>query len=271
MAEPTVRAEVDGAGVATVWLHRPHRRNAFIARMHADLRAVFAQFQADERVRLAVITGTPPAFSVGGDAQALGRHAERGDYEGGVPADAIDPVPGARPELAGDLVWLAALRFPVIAAVNGACAGIALALACWCDLRFAAAGAKLTTAAPRLGLPAEYGLSWTLPRLVGPTHAADLLLSGRVFPAEEAPPGLFNAVVPADQLAGHVGTYARRLATEASPVALAMTKRQLWDDLLRADPAASVAESQRLIGLAMGTPDFTEGVAALREKRPPRF
>lgn len=149
---------------------------------------------------------------------------------------------------------------------------VALALACFCDLRFAAAGAKLTTAAPKLGLPAEYGLSWILPRLVGPTHAADLLLSGRVVTAAEAPYGLFNAVLPdPEALIAHVQDYARALASTVGPAAVAATKRQLVADLLRHDPAASVRESLRRMDAAMGTAEYAEGVAALRERRPPRF
>src|SRR5687768_6091913 len=89
------------------------------------------------------------------------------------------------------------MRFPIIAAVNGACAGVGLALALFCVLRFGAASAKCTTAAPKLGLPAEYGMSWILPRLVGVTRATDLLLSGRVFtPGNTAEWGLWNGVAP---------------------------------------------------------------------------
>ena len=102
-----------------------------------------------------------------------------------------------RPEFDGDMVWLAGMRKPMLAAVNGACAGIAVALAAFCDLRIGVEGAKITTATPNLGLPAEYGLSWILPRLVGVTHSADILLTGRVILAEEmADWGFFNAVVP---------------------------------------------------------------------------
>ena len=104
------------------------------------------------------------------------------------------------------MAWQLGLRKPMIAAVNGACAGIAVALAAFCDLRFAVTGAKITTAAPRLGLPAEYGLSWILPRLVGMTHTADILLTGRVLLAEEmAGMGFFNKVLPPEEFAGDGG------------------------------------------------------------------
>jgi enoyl-CoA hydratase/carnithine racemase len=266
------RYEVDPRGVATLWLHRPHRRNAWTGRMHAEYRWIFAELEADPAVRVVVVTGSDGAFCVGGDSEALAGHAERGSYHAGLPVEVASPGHGVRPELDHDFAWQWGLRFPVIASVNGACAGVGLSLACFCDLRFGAAGAKLTTASPKLGLPAEYGISWVLPRLVGVTHAADLLLSGRVVLAEEAAAmGLFNAVVPADELAATVGACAHRLATEVSPASLAATKRQLYDDLLHGDVGASVETSKALLNEMMGGADYREGVAALREKRAPRF
>lgn len=271
-ATPTVQLETDGP-VATVVLHRPHRHNAWTGRMHAEYRAVMAEIEADTSVRAVVVTGTPPAFSVGGDSDALAGHATKGGYDTGL-ADAVAmPGHGVRPEFDDDFAWQYGMPVPIIAAVNGACAGIALALVCACDLRFGAAPAKLTTAAPKLGIPAEYGLSWTLPRLVGATRAADLLLSGRIVTvAETADWGLWNDVADdGDDCLARAHAYAHRLATTVGPNAVATTKRQLYDDLLRADPAASTAGSKRLMDLAMGTAEYREGVAALREERAPRF
>ena len=119
------------------------------------------------------------------------------------------------------MAWQLGLRMPMIAAVNGACAGIALALAAFCDLRFAVGGAKVTAATARLGLPAEYGLSWMLPRLIGPAHAADVLLTGRVLRTEElGAMGFFNAVLPRPEFERRVADYAAMLAA-ASPEAVA--------------------------------------------------
>ena len=160
------RVEVAGR-VATVWLHRPDRHNAWTGRMHAEYRWILAELEADETVRAVVVTGTPPAFCVGGDSEALAGHADRGGYDPGLPPVIARPGYGVRPELDHDFAWHYGLRLPVIAAVNGASAGVGLALALFCDLRYASATAKLTTAAPRLGLPAEFGMSWVLPRLVG--------------------------------------------------------------------------------------------------------
>ena len=257
--------------VATVWLHRPHRHNAWTGRMHAEYRSVMADLEHRDDVRAVVITGTPPAFCVGGDAKALQGHVERGGYDSGLPAELARPGGGDR--LDADFVWQLGYRLPIIAAVNGACAGVALALVLFCDLRFVAASAKLTTAAPKLGLPAEYGSSWMLPRLVGVTRANDLLLSGRVVTGEEtADWGLWNGVEPdGTATLAAARSYAHRLAATAGPNAVTMTKRQIADDLLRHDPAASVADSLRLLDESMGTAEYREGIAALTEKRAPTF
>ncbi len=267
-----VHFEIDGH-VATVWLHRPHRHNAWTGRMHSEYRQVLARLDADPVVRVVVVTGTPPAFCVGGDSDALAGHASRGSYDSGLPADAARPGHGVRPEWDADFASQFALRVPLIAAVNGACAGVGLALALFCDLRYGSATAKCTTAAPKLGLPAEYGMSWQLPRLVGVTRAADLLLTGRVFtPAETESWGLWNGVAPdGDGALDMALETARHLATGVGPHALQVTKRQLHDDVLRADPAAAIDEANRLLAAATGTAEYREGVAALREKRPPRF
>jgi enoyl-CoA hydratase/carnithine racemase len=267
-----VRFEVD-EHVATVWLHRPHRHNAWTGRMHSEYRHVLAELDATPAVRVVVVTGTPPAFCVGGDSDALAGHAERGGYDSGL-ADGIDrPGHGVRPEFDADFAFQFAMRFPIVAAVNGATAGVGLALALFCDLRFGAATAKLTTAAPKLGLPAEYGMSWQLPRLVGVTRAADLLLSGRVVtPAETADWGLWNDVLPdGEATLAAAQTYARQLATGVGPTALATTKQQLYADLVHHSPANAIHHAQALLEQAMTTAEYREGVAALRERRPPRF
>lgn len=257
--------------VATVWLHRPHRHNAWTGTMHAEFRTVMADLEHRDDIRAVVVTGTPPAFCVGGDSKALSGHAGRGGYDSGLPTERARPGGGDR--LDADFVWQLGYAKPIIAAVNGACAGVGLALVLFCDLRFVAADAKLTTAAPKLGLPAEYGSSWMLPRLVGVTRANDLLLSGRVVTgAETADWGLWNGV----EADGHATLAAAReygqlLATTAGPNAVTMTKRQVADDLLRHDPAASVADSLRLLDESMGTAEYREGVSALVEKRRPNF
>jgi enoyl-CoA hydratase/carnithine racemase len=268
----TLRHDID-EHVATVFLHRPHRHNAWTGRMHAEFRSVMSELESRHEIRSVVVTGTPPAFCVGGDSAALAQHAERGGYDTGLPAEPATPGINRRPEYDEDFAWMFGFRTPIIAAVNGAAAGVGLALALFADLRFGAAPAKLTTAAPKLGLPAEYGMSWVLPRLIGVTRANDLLLSGRIVTAAEtADWGLWNDVLPDGASALHAAhDYARALATTAGPTAVAVTKSQIYQDLHRHDSAASVAESKALLDTAMGTAEYREGIAALREKRPPSF
>jgi enoyl-CoA hydratase/carnithine racemase len=265
------RFDVDDLGVATVRLHRPERGNSWTGRMHAEYRWIMAELEADPRVRVAVLTGSGRAFCVGADSKALAKNADAGGYDPGLPTEPARPGYGVRPEFDADVAWQLGLRFPLIAAVNGACAGIALALAAFADIRFGVTGAKITTATPKLAMPVEYGLSWMLPRLIGLTHAADVLLSGRILRAEELRDmGFFNKVFAPEDFEKGVGDYARLLA-ELSPEATKTTKRQLYDDVLGADPGASVERSKVLIDEHLRMPDHAEGVRALIEKRPPRF
>jgi enoyl-CoA hydratase/carnithine racemase len=265
------RYEIDADGIATVWLHRPERRNSWTARMHTEYRWIMAQLEADPAVRVAVLTGSGTTFCVGADAKALDGYVGKDGFDPGIARDVPKPGYGIRREFDADVVWQLGLRFPLICAVNGACAGVAMAMAAFSDIRFAIEGAKVTTATPKLAMPAEYGLSWILPRLIGATYAADVLLSGRILLAQElGQMGFFNRVFCAEEFEQGVYDYARLLAAN-SPEASTVTKRQLYDDLLRHDPAASVDESKELIGKLMGRPDYAEGVRALIEKRLPRF
>lgn len=259
------------AAVATITLDRPDRLNSWTGRMHTEYRALLERAAKDPGVRVVVVTGAGRGFCAGADTRALDGHVERGGYDPGTGDDIATPGYGVRPEFDAEFAYHFGVPKPVIAAVNGPAAGVGFALACYCDLRFAAAGAKLTTAHGRLGLPAEFGLSWLLPRLIGLTRAADLLLSSRVILAEEAyAMGLVNQVVPADELAQTTAAYARRLADEVSPASLAATKVQLYTDLHR-DVASSVRDAGKRLEAMMQEPDFAEGVAARRERRAPRF
>lgn len=257
--------------IATITLARPHRLNAWTGRMHTEYRWALAAADADDDVRVVVVTGEGRGFCAGADAGALEGHVEKGGYDPGTGPDLATPGFGVRPEFDRSYAFHFGLRRPVIAAVNGPAAGVGLVLACYCDLRFAAAGAKLTTAHGRLNLPAEYGLSWVLPRLIGTGRAMDLLLSSRVVLAEEAlEMGLVNRVWDGDDLLPNTYAYARELAERIAPRSLAETKRQVYVDLLR-DVGASVDEAEALLEEMMREPDFHEGVRALSEKRPPRF
>lgn len=265
-----VRYDVEDR-IATITLDRPHRLNAWTGRMHTEYRWALQQAESDPGVRVVVVTGAGRGFCAGADSGALEGHVDKGGYDPGTPDDLATPGFGVRPEFDHDFAFHFGLTKPVIAAINGPAAGVGLVLACYCDLRFAAAGAKLTTAHGKLHLPAEYGLSWLLPRLIGLTRANDLLLSSRTFLAEEAAElGLVNAVVPGDELLAHTYDYATMLATTVSPGSLAATKRQIYTDLHR-DVGSSVEEAAVLLRRMMTEPAFREGVAALVEKRTPNF
>lgn len=259
--------------VATITLSRPERLNAWTGRMSLEYRTALAEASADASVRVIVVTGAGRGFCAGADSEALAGHIDRGGYSDGLPDDPPTPGYGVRAEFDADLAYHLGIEKPIIASVNGPAAGLGFALMCYCDIRFAAAGAKLTSAHGRLGLPAEFGLSWLLPRLIGLGRATDVLLSSRIFVAEEAREmGLVSAVVPAAELATHVAAYAGNLATGVSPASVAVTKRQLYRDLLAAGgPAASITDAERTMSSMMLDVDYREGVAALREKRPPRF
>jgi enoyl-CoA hydratase/carnithine racemase len=257
--------------VATITLSRPDRLNAWTGRMHTEYRALLARAAEDVSVRVIVVTGAGRGFCVGADAKALEGHVERGSYDAGVGADLAMPGFGVRPEFDADFAYHFGIPKPIIAAINGPAAGVGLVLACYCDLRFAAAGVKLTTSHGRLGLPAEYGLSWLLPRLIGLTRAADLLLSNRIVLSEEAASlGLVNRVVDPASLMQTTYAYARTLATEVAPSSLAATKLQMYTDL-HGDVASSVHDASTRLAEMMKGPDFAEGVAALTERRPPNF
>lgn len=265
---------VDDDGVATVRLDRPGRGNSWTGRMNAEYRWLMRQADDDPAVRVIVVTGAGRQFCVGADFKALDFYAEgEKDYVASVdPTQLARPGHGVRAEFDHELVWHWGLKKPVIAAINGACAGIAVALAAFCDFRYAVTGAKFTTVAPRIGLPAEYGLAWVLPRLMGATHAMDVLMTGRIFLAEEAARmGYLNDVFPVESFDQRIAEIARTIARTVSPRAALVTKRQVYAELMDLDVGACIEDSKRRIGEAMRTPDFKEGVAAQAEKRAARF
>jgi enoyl-CoA hydratase/carnithine racemase len=257
MTEVVQKAIEDG--VALLTLNRPERLNAWTPEMGHEYFEALAECAASEDVRVIVVTGASRGFCAGADMkdlQALG--------DGSAPANGAgrDPRPQSFP---------LSIPKPIVAAINGACAGIGLVLALMCDIRFAAEGAKLTTAFSRRGLVAEYGISWVLPRLVGPACALDLLLSGRVVLGEEAARlGLVNRAVAPERLLEETMAYAHELAVNCSPASMATMKRQVYSDLERGLPEA-LAEATQLMVESFSRPDFSEGVASFVERRDPRF
>jgi len=255
--------------IATITLARPKRRNAWTGRMHTEYRWSLAEADRDPGVRVIVVTGDADgnAFCAGADLGALEGHAENGRYDPGTDDTIAMPGFGVDPHFDANFSYHFGIGKPVIAAINGAAAGVGLVLAAFADLRFAVEGAKFTTAHGRYNFPAEFGLSWILPRIVGLTHANDVLLSSRVFTAEEAlAMGFLNALLPPEALMDHVMTYAKRLADGVAPGSARETKRQIYRDLHR-DAAASVIEAERLLDEMIKHPDYGEGVKAWMEKR----
>jgi enoyl-CoA hydratase/carnithine racemase len=246
-------------GVALLTLNRPDRLNAWTVEMEQTYFGMLEECAGSAEVRVVVVTGAGRGFCAGADMhdlQALGN--------GGV--EASDHASERRPQ-----TYPLSIPKPIIAAINGACAGIGLVQALMCDIRFAAEGAKLTTAFARRGLVAEHGISWMLPRLVGPARAMDLLLSGRVVLAEEAAGmGLVNRVLAPEKLLEQTLEYAGELAASCSPASMATMKRQVYADLERDLPQA-LAEADQLMLESFTAPDFVEGVTSFLERRDPRF
>jgi enoyl-CoA hydratase/carnithine racemase len=245
-------------GVAVLTLNRPDRLNAWTTELENAYFDALESCAADPDVRAIVVTGAGRGFCAGADMESL---QDLG-------AEGVDVAAHAerRPQ-----TFATAIPKPIVAAINGPCAGIGLVQALMCDVRFAVAGAKITTAFARRGLIAEHGISWILPRLVGPASALDLLLSGRVVLAEEAAAiGLVNRVVEPDVLLDETLAYARELAALSSPASMATMKRQVYAALQQSLPDA-LAEADELMLASFGRDDFREGVASFVERRPPAF
>ena len=261
--------EVDSQGVAIIWLNRPHRMNAWTGRLHTEYRHLLERANSDTAVRAIVVTGRGRGFCVGGDSEALSGHADRGGYDAGISADIAKPGYGTDEHFDASFAYHFGLDKPVIAAMNGPAAGVGLALACFADLRFAVPDVKFTTAHGKLNLPAEYGLSWMLPKIVGLGRANDLLLTSRVFTSDEALTlGFVNQIFKPAELVAQTVAYAHQLIASVSPNSLRQTRWQIYKDLHR-DVASAVIESERLIEDMAMEEDFKEGIAALVEKRPP--
>jgi enoyl-CoA hydratase/carnithine racemase len=242
-------------GVLVLTLNRPDRHNAWTPELETEYFDALEQADQDSSVRAIVVTGAGRSFCPGMDAERLSRSAAGEPYL----------VDRRSQSLA------TGLRTPVIAAVNGACAGVGLVHALYCDFRFCVPEAKLTTAFAVRGLPAEDGISWVLSRLLGPSRAFDLLATSRVITGEEAHRlGLVDRLVQPGELLTQAVDYARGLAQRVSPVSLAMIKAQVW-----ADPGETLEQarvrSRHYLAVARLQPDFAEGAAALAERREPRF
>lgn len=250
-----VLRDLDDSGVLLLTLNRPESRNQWTGALETAYFDALDEAGRDPTVRAIVVTGAGSTFCPGLDPEALQNTAGGQAY-----------LPDRRRQ-----TFTTTIQKPVIAAINGACAGIGLVQALYCDYRFAVPGAKMTTAFSKRGLPAEDGTSWIVTRLAGPSKGFDLLVTGRVFLSDEALAlGLVDQLVPAESLIEAATSYARQIATEVSPVAAAMIKAQVWHDLGATLEDARLL-SRHFLAVAKLQPDFAEGAAALVERRPPEF
>lgn len=258
--EPTGQDPVlvhhEGA-VAVVTLNRPHVLNAMTQPMATAYADALRAADTDPAVRAIVVTGAGRGFCAGADLSVL--------EQGAAEIRRFLPAPEDLPDLA------LRLRKPVIAAINGPVAGVGFAYLLGSDIRYAADGASISTTFARLGLVAEYGVSWLLPRVIGTPHAMDLLLSGRTIDAAEAARiGLVHHVTPPGELLARAVGHAAELAARCSPASLAAIKAQVYADLDR-PRAAAVADALARMDASFDAPDLAEALAARAEKRAPVF
>ncbi|NUT26271.1 MAG: enoyl-CoA hydratase [Streptomyces sp.] len=253
-----VLAEHRGA-VLVLTFNRPAKLNAWTDQLEDRYFALLDSAEDDPDVRAVVVTGAGRGFCAGADLQQL-------QAVGGIDEASAADRARRRPR---DVPLT--LRKPLIGAVNGVAAGLGMVEALYCDIRFGSPSARFTTAFAQRGLIAEYGISWLLPRLVGRSRAADLLLSSRMVDAEEALRiGLLDHLVPTGSVVDAAVAYAAELATRCSPGSMATIKSQLHTD---ADGtyADSVTRAESLMLQAFRGADVVEGVASHLAKRPPVF
>lgn len=253
--------------IATVTLNRPEQLNAWTDVMADEVYQATHAAAADDTVHVIVLTGAGRAFCAGGDITG---------FKSENPRQLIDKLPRAydfsrRPDYQSRTAYFPALSKPIIAMLNGATAGIGLVHALFCDVRFAADDAVMTTAFSRIGLASEYGMAWILNRVTGHANAMDLLLSARKVKGQEAQRlNLVNQIHAPNKLAEATYAYARELADKASPRSLRVMKQQLWDLPFQTLQEALITDSAAMLE-ANVCEDFKEGKRAFMEKRPPRF
>lgn len=266
--------EVDDP-VATITLNRPEKLNAWTGTMDKELRHALAAAEADEKVVGIIITGAGRAFCAGADMGNLQTISSSGSIGSGAKESVEKPADPGDPEFGESYrqtySYISSIRKPVIAAVNGAAAGMAVPIACFCDMRFGSENAMFMSAFAQRGLIAEWGMSWLLPRLVGTAHTMDILLSSRKIRAKEAAAmGLLNRVVEGEDLIEHTRNYIREMAASCSPASLAVMKKQVYQSLMN-ELGESLDDANRLMGESFKRPDFKEGVTSFVEGRRPNF
>ena len=259
--------------VATITMNRPDRLNAFTTRMLAEIRHALAEAEKDARVVGIVLTGAGRGFCAGMDMDTLDDISGGSDSANQDLSD-LDADPG-NPDMGTQFAsmynHLLGLRKPILAAVNGAAAGMGMAYALLCDMRFVEKNAKFTTAFSQRGLVAEHATSWVLPRLIGTSKALDLLWSSRKFSGTEAKElGIADRLCESGESVNEATAYLKELAQVASPTSLMIMKQQVYKHIdMPLGPA--MEETGRLMEESLTREDFREGVRSFIERRAPRF
>jgi len=259
--------------VATITLNRPDKLNAWTRNMEQEVRQAMQEAAADDGVRAIVLTGAGRGFCAGADMSLLQDVVERRAHPLPDTPAAENPPNGdaTRADFQRQYSYFPAIPKPVIAAINGPAVGLGLVIATFCDLRFASEEARFGTAFARRGLIAEYGLAWLLPKVIGHAHAMDILLSARMFAAQEAlKMGLVNQVYPAERLLEEVNAYANMLANQVSPRSMRVIKRQVYEAMFQTLGQALDTATEEMRA-SLQCEDFKEGVAHFLEKRAPEF
>lgn len=257
MSYETVLYEVSES-IATVTLNRPERMNAWNAQLASELSAALDTADSDDAVRAIVITGAGRAFCAGADLEKGGDTFDSSRNE-------------ARRENRDNPTRLPyQLRKPVIAAINGAAVGVGITYPLLADLRFVAADAKISFAFVRRGMIPELASHAILPRVLGFSNAADLLLSGRMISGTEAAAlGLATAALPADEVLAAARARAREF-TLAAPVSVAIAKRLMWENLLP-DITATTRKENPLFAWVGQQADAREGIESFLQRRDPQW
>ncbi|WP_326835378.1 enoyl-CoA hydratase-related protein [Amycolatopsis rhabdoformis] len=256
--------------VAVVTLNRPDRRNAWDGAMAVEYRWALHHADTDPQVGVVLLTGAGDMFCVGADAGTLSDVDRTGGY---VRARAeLPPYPADAPAgMRHNHTYPLALSVPVIAAINGPCAGAGFVLACFADIRLAADNTKITPSFAGLGLPAEYGIGWILPRICGTQNAAEILMTNAVMTTAEAKElGFVRRSYPRETFPECAFEYARGIARHSSPASLAAIKRQLYVDA-EADLDQAYLSSVSAMNAMVAGPDFRTGLRAMRAKQRPWF
>lgn len=248
---------VDRVGILT--LNRPEALNSWNGPLSRDLDAALTWASADDRVGAVVITGAGRAFCAGADLSDGGETFTNNEDRG-----ALDDSESRTPKV---LPW--DVPKPVIAAINGHAVGIGATYALSCDLRFAADVAKIGFVFVRRGMLSELGSHALLPRVVGMSNAADLLLSGRAVDGNEAANlGLVSEALPVDEVLPAAIERARDMAVNGAPVSMAISKRLLWESM---GIETMRAREEPLFDWVSSQPDSIEGVSSFLEKREPEW